>query len=91
LVQLLNSEDHPLSAAAATALGQIGTPKAGRALREAAGTAAGPDTPLADALLSCAGLLNKDHPAEAKAIYTLLANAPQPHVKQAAERALKTL
>ena len=81
LAGLLADGDRQIAAAAAAALGEIGTLEAADALRKAAPAAA-------DALLACAERLAADgKKAEAKAIYAALDVPEQPkHVRLAAAR-----
>ena len=87
----LNDADKAVAAAAACALGSIGTPEAAKALRKSAATA--PQrvkSAVADGCLVCAErLLSDGHKVEAIALYKSLGSQDQPkHVRLAATRGL---
>jgi HEAT repeat protein len=89
LQPLLDAPDAAVAAAAATALGQIGTPDAATALRPAITQAPEPLRPaLADAALACTERLHRsNHTDEARQLAALLDTAGYPtHVRQAALR-----
>jgi HEAT repeat protein len=83
LARLLADQDPQIAAAAAAALGEIGTLEAADVLRKVL-----PNVPAADALLACAERLAANgQQAEAKAIYAALDVQQQPkHVRWAAAR-----
>lgn len=98
LADLLENEDSRTAAAAAAALGNIGTPVAARALLTFRSSA--PDTirltirlTIADACLACAErLVAAENRKAAAVLYRALANAPYPErVRAAATRGLSTL
>lgn len=91
LVALLGDGDKQIAAAAAAALGSIGTPEAAKALGDFQGKApAELKTAAADAYLVCAErLLAAGKKAEALAIYKALSGDDQPkHIKMAAMRGM---
>jgi HEAT repeat protein len=91
LAALLPEQDQAVAAAAATALGHIGTPQAATALGDFLKTAPAGLKPIAaDANLACAGrLLAGGKKAEATAIYKSLSGPDQPkHVRVAAAQGL---
>jgi HEAT repeat protein len=90
----LHSPDSQLAAAAAGALGQIGSVSAGGALREfLSRKPAGIGSVVADACLVCAGKLEADQQlAEARKLYLAVKSATVPaHIRGAAQRALTRL
>jgi HEAT repeat protein len=92
LSALLNAADPAIVAAAAAALGGIGTNQAGKALREFLLKAPeGLRVKVADAVLACAEqLLTADKRAVAKGLYQLLTAGTRPkHIQQAAVRGLE--
>jgi HEAT repeat protein len=91
LAALLAEQDQAVAAAAATALGHIGTPQAAAALGDFLKKAPAGLKPIAaDANLACAGrLLAGGKKAEAAAIYKSLSGEDQPkHVRVAAAQGL---
>jgi HEAT repeat protein len=87
----LSDADKAVAAAAACALGSIGTPEAGKALRKSAATAPlGVKSAVADGCLVCAErLLSDGKKVEAIALYKSLGSQDQPkHVRLAATRGL---
>jgi HEAT repeat protein len=91
LAALLAEQGQAVAAAAATALGHIGTPQAAAALGDFLKTAPAGLKPIAaDANLACAGrLLAGGKKAEAAAIYKSLSGEDQPeHVRVAAAQGL---
>lgn len=91
LVALLGDANQPTAAAAAAALGAIGTTDAAKALNDfRAKTPAGLKLAAADASLLCAERLRAEgKKAEAVAIYKALSTGDQPkHVKMAATRGM---
>jgi HEAT repeat protein len=91
LLALLGGADRDVTAAAAVALGAIGTPKAAKALGDFQGKAPKELRMVAvDAYLTCAEhLLAAGKKAEAKKIYTALGASKYPkHVRLAAENGL---
>jgi HEAT repeat protein len=87
----LSDTDKAVAAAAACALGSIGTPEAAKALRKSAATASqGVKSAVADGCLVCAErLLSDGHKVEAIALYKSLGSQDQPkHVRLAATRGL---
>lgn len=91
LVNYLKDSDPEIAAAAACALGEIGSTRAARMLKANLGS--GPRlfrAATADAALACAEhLLAEGHQPEARSLYqSLLASAQPPHVRQAASRGL---
>ena len=91
LVALLKDTDTRIAAAAASALGDIGTAEAARALRRFHRNAPDPIRPaVADACLACAERLsNEGRKAEALAIYRALDGSRQPkHIQLASTRGL---
>ncbi len=89
LVPLLTGSDRDLSAAAADALGEIGSVKAARALGGAFGDApAARKREMADAMLVCAERLEQEgRSTDAHALLKLLASAGLPlYITRAAER-----
>jgi HEAT repeat protein len=92
LVALLQNSDAEIAGAAAAALGDIGSAKAARALREFLPGSPEPVRRKApDAILTCAGrLLAAGKRADAGKLYRLLAGTSQPkHVQHAAARGLE--
>jgi hypothetical protein len=90
-VALLGDANQPTAAAAAAALGAIGTTDAAKALNDfRATTPAGLKLAAADASLLCAERLRAEgKKAEAVAIYKALSTGDQPkHVKMAATRGM---
>jgi hypothetical protein len=90
LVALLNDSDKEIAAAAAAALGAIGTPESAKAL-EGFQAKASKDLQLAadDACLACAeALLAGGHKAEAMNIYKTLSKSKIKHVRLAAMRGM---
>ena len=91
LVALLKDSDAQIAGAAASALGDLGSPEAAKALAAFQSSAPESLRPVAaDAYLACAeGLLAADKKAEALAVYKALSAASQPkHVRMAAMRGL---
>jgi len=90
LVALLGDSDQAIAAAAAAALGKIGSPEAAKALTSFEAKApAALKLPAADALLACAEQLLADgKKADAMRIYTSLAKSEIKHVKLAATRGM---
>ena len=88
MIALLGDGDKDISAAAAAALGAIGSPEAAKAL--SAGQAKAPDSlVLSDACLACAEkLLADEKKPDALAIYKALMKSPIKHVKLGATRGL---
>lgn len=91
LAALLQNPDPQLAGAAAAALGEIGTSRAGRTLREFFASA--PDSlkrEMADAMLICAERLDESgHSAEAEALLQPLAGSGLPeHITRAAAQGL---
>ena len=91
LATLPADPDREIAGAAAAALGRIGTPEAGEALRKSLSDAVeAVRSALADGCLACAERLAAGGRAiEARALYEALAASPQPeHVHAAARRGL---
>lgn len=93
LTELLGDSDDQVSSAAAAALGNIGSPRTGRALRGYIPKA--PDATraaVADACLACAErLLASGRKADARAVYQSLADSAQPDpVRKAIEKGLES-
>lgn len=91
LTSLLVDEDKAVAAAAAQALGSIGTPPAAKALAEAAGKShEGEKIAVADAALACAErLLASGDKGEAVSLYKSLTSESQPkHVRVAAAKGM---
>ena len=91
---LLRNPDLQLAGAAAAALGEIGTSRAGRTLRESFGAAsASLKREMADAMLVCAERLDESgHRAEAEALLRPLVGSGLPeHIARAASQGLNRL
>jgi HEAT repeat protein len=94
LTNLSKSTDTRIASASACALGQIGTVKAAKALREFVSAAPEPcRMAAADAGLVCAErLLAEGHTAEARTMYQALSGPMlQAHIQQAAARGLRSM
>ncbi len=90
LAELLGGADAQVAAAAASALGDIQSPEAAKALAAAKPTSADTKLAVTDGLLACAeALVAAGKKADALAIYKQLAGQDQPrHVKLAATRGM---
>ncbi len=90
LAALLAEKDEALVRAAATALGDIATPEAAKALADAKPTGAAAKSAATDANLACAeALLAAGKKADALAIYKSFAGADQPkHIRLAGTRGM---